>query len=89
MQTEQIVRPGPTTNQQVGRFQGIDADPKALPFQFLNAFGQMRKRRFRQTAQIDDIGAGCLVIARPVDNFSDAKARRIDDFGENVYPVAG
>ena len=49
----------------------------------------MGKWRIRQTANVDDVGAGRSHCRRTRDNRVHVECRRIDDFGEDPDVVAG
>ena len=57
--------------------------------QFPHRLAKQRKRRFRQAAEVDDVGAGAGKRPRPRHQRVDRKHRRVDDLGEDAHVVAG
>ncbi len=89
VEAEQVVRPCPRADPEFVLAGGIDADGKAFGLQRPHRLAEQRKRRLRQAAEVDDVGAGRGKRVRPRDQCLDRQHRRIDDLGEDPDVVAG
>ncbi len=84
-QTEQELCAGPATAKQFLGVGGIDTDGVAVRAQGADGVFKVRKRRIRQTTEIDDVGAGGPHRRRPRQDRLDAKRGCVDNLGEDTH----
>ena len=66
----------------------VDADAQTDALDGANAVFEMRKPLVRQTAEIDDVGAGSGHPERARNDRIDRQCRSLDDLGEDAHIVA-
>ena len=88
LQAQQEIGAGPRAAPEFVRFGGVDADAQTDALDGANAVFEMRKPLVRQTAEIDDVGAGSRHPERARNDRIDRQCRSVDDLGEDAHVVA-
>ncbi len=84
VEAEQELRAGARPDAQLVGIGRVDAGGDTLRGQRAYRVGEMRERRVRQAAEIDDVGAGRTHRARARQNIVDPEHRRFDNLGEDA-----
>ena len=88
LQAQQEIGAGPRAAPEFVHFGGVDADPQTDALDGADAVFEMRKPLVRQTAEIDDVGAGSRHPERARNDRIDRQCRSVDDLGEDAHVVS-